>query len=115
MSIHCNKSLCFVSIVFCDDGLPDDGLPIYDSFVVTLLDYYLSEFKNECKKSEWVNYRKYKEAYDLFRRLYKLDGFKYKEIDIFLWTYGKALQEYWKKCGILSFTAPSYIPLDRKQ
>ena len=112
------KVFSFVSTE-CFNDLCKDGLPIFDSFAVTLLGYYLKKAKKECSISTWGEYRNYKEAYALFKSLYKLDEYNYKQIDVFLWTYGKALQKYWKdywaERGVLSFAAPSYISLDKRK
>ena len=99
----------------------NDNYPILDSYVVTLMDYYLknggdkvdkSKLK-KCNRSTWGDYNSFKEAYDLFRSSYKLNESGqngYKEIDTFLWTYGKAIQNYWRKCGILNFSSVQYSP-----
>ncbi|MBQ3379910.1 MAG: hypothetical protein IJG50_08650 [Clostridia bacterium] len=104
------KVFSFVSRNFCTDGLP-----IYDSLVVTLLNYYLEQKNQNCKKSTWSEYRVFKESYDLFRYLYKLDEYTYKDIDVFLWTYGSAIKKYWNKQGVLSFNAVSYTPIEKRK
>lgn len=86
--------------------------PIIDSNVCTLLYYYLKKRKKPVNKTEWTDYCKFKKAYKSFVDEYSLDEIPYREIDIFLWTYAKAIQKYWrdycKDLGILSFSSVPY-------
>ena len=75
-----------------------DTYPIMDKYVVNMLKAY-----NIKGISNWGDYQKYIEAYDEFKKRYSLDKFSYKRIDEFLWTYGKLIQRYWKKEGVLLF------------
>lgn len=88
--------------------LDGDNYPIMDSYVVTLLEYYLKKNGVAVKKTDWGDYEKFKTAYGLFIKKYDLNGLSYKQIDIFLWTYGKAIQSYWQKAGVLSFASIPY-------
>ena len=80
-----------------------DKYPIMDRYVVNMLKAYLSQSEESISTSSWGDYSKYVEAYDEFRNKYGLTKLTYKEIDEFLWMYGKLLQEYWKKEGVLLF------------
>ena len=100
----------FASKVF--SFLKSDEYPIIDSITATLLARYLEDagkMPDHAPKSSWGKYKNYKDAYDVFREHYRLEDFTYKQIDIFLWTYGKALQSYWRKEGVLSFASVSYL------
>ena len=99
--------------------IDEEKYPIMDSIVVTLLDKYLSDedFEGECKenkdkihkKNKWGDYSKYKESYEVFKKHYKLDC-SLKEIDKFLWTYGKILEKYWEDMGVIRFGSISFDP-----
>ena len=99
--------------------IDEEKYPIMDSIVVTLLDKYLSDedFEGECKenkdkihkKNKWGDYSKYKESYEVFKKHYKLDC-SLKEIDMFLWTYGKILEKYWEDMGVIRFESISFDP-----
>ena len=85
--------------------------PILDSYVVTLLEYYLKQGEHDkgmWDKSSWNTYASYLKAYDVFKNKYNLTGFSYKETDVFLWAYGSAIQRYWKENGVLSFESVPY-------
>lgn len=89
--------------------------PIIDSLSVTLLWLYLSEKLNRAElmdysRNNWGSYRSYKEAYDKFIDIYQLNDLSYKEIDIFLWTYGVVLKKYCnEKYGVFKlYNVPSY-------
>lgn len=84
--------------------------PIFDSIVVTLLDYYLDKSDEIPPKKDWGTYENYQKAYSRFAEKYGLIGIPYKQIDIFLWTYGIALQRYWEELGILKFETVTYKP-----
>jgi hypothetical protein len=67
-----------------------DGYPIYDGFVDQLLRAYrqrdgFEPFNNK----ELRNYPKFKTIIQSFQHRYGLEDFSFKEIDKFLWLYGK--------------------------
>ncbi len=69
----------------------------YDKYVVWLLFHYLKEGGKDPKystgaritKSSLGDYRRFIEAYEKFKEDKGLADLNYKEIDIFMWTYGK--------------------------
>lgn len=97
------------STKFCH-WLNPNGFPIYDSIASGLLVYYLCSEDCEdiirnrpnllIKKIKGAQfglevlgkYSNYVDAYKLFMKQYKLEECSLKEIDVFLWTYGKALK-----------------------
>ena len=89
--------------------IKEDSIPIFDSYASTLICAFL---KNKGKKASHSNmglYEYYKEKYDEFILEHKIDDkHKYKNIDKFIWLYGKVIQEYWKKSGIISFSSVYY-------
>ena len=104
------KTYSFATKVF---SFIKQNCPILDSYVVTLLDYYLSKKKETDHieypdKSNWGSYEAFRNAYDAFRAAYQLKDCNYKQIDHFLWTYGKVLQAYWQANGVLAFVSVSY-------
>ena len=96
----------FASKVFC--FINCERFPIIDSIVVAILDKY--DFKNKINKSKWGDYSKYIDNYDAFIKAYNLSGKSYKEIDRFLWTYGKILADYWADMGVLSYEPVMFDP-----
>lgn len=67
-----------------------NAYPIYDSYVDEVLRYFrdtdgFSRFRTE----ELKNYRKFKEILMIFRTYYGLEQFSLKEIDKYLWQFGK--------------------------
>lgn len=91
-----NKSLKLYSFVtkYCSHHNPKD-FPIYDSFVDKVLRYFrdmdnFSEFNNDNLK----NYKRFKEILNDFRMFYGLHRYSFKEMDKFLWQFGK---EYFPK------------------
>lgn len=90
--------------------------PIMDSYVSTMLwEYMDQDYKNKHKKSDWGSYDEYKQAYTLFKDNNHLDAYSFKQLDIFLWTYSVAIQNYWKQQGILEFNSVSYKAKKEKQ
>lgn len=81
--------------------------PILDSIVVTLLEQYLKD-EQAMRKKDWGSYTSFRKAYAGFVNKYELSGIPYKQIDMFLWTYGIALRAYWKKVGVLTFESVPY-------
>ena len=66
--------------------------PIFDSYVENMLCMYnkkssFAQFKSE----ELRKYSKFKEVLQEFINKYQLQSFSLREVDIFLWTYGKEL------------------------
>ena len=97
-----NYTYSFATKVF---SFIDHKYPIVDSYVVTVLDAY--EYKGKISKSKWGNYSKYVENYKAFKEHFGLNG-SCKEIDKFLWTYGKILDDYWTDMGVLRFESVSF-------
>lgn len=92
----------FATKAFCfHDG---KQFPILDKITVTLLARYLGE----TRRREWGIYKYYKRDYEMFRQKYGLSEYSFKQIDIFLWTYGIAINQYWKNRGIFDFESISY-------
>lgn len=74
---------------YCSFHNPD-AFPIYDSYVGKILQYYrdrerFSLFKN----SELKNYPKFKQILSAFRRYFGLEKYTTKELDQYLWQFGK--------------------------
>jgi len=63
---------------YCSWHVPD-AYPIYDSFVEQLIWAYY----------DLQSYPRYKEVVEAFRNHYRLTRFNFKELDKFLWLYGK--------------------------
>lgn len=67
-----------------------DVYPIYDGYVDRLLCTYRQQDQfAEFEPIELRLYPRYKEVIDSFRTHYELAQFSYKELDKFLWRYGK--------------------------
>ena len=102
----------FASKVF--NFIDGNKYPIVDSYVVTMLDEYNKtyEYNKKFSKTKWGDYNKYIENYDCFKKFFKLNNrYSYKDIDKFLWTYGKVLEGYWSKIkGVLKFESVSFNP-----
>lgn len=88
--------------------LAQDYFPIYDSIANGLLSYY----QNINPKS-LGDYRTYVEAYKLFVDQFHLEGCTIKQIDVFLWTYGKALASKEIQCPVAKYI--SYLLLDNNK
>lgn len=91
-----NKSMKLYSFAtkYCSHHNPE-AFPIYDSFVDKVLRYFrdvdgFSKFKNEDLK----NYEKFKSILNDFKIFYSLQKYSFKELDRFLWQFGK---EYFPK------------------
>jgi hypothetical protein len=66
--------------------------PIYDSYVERLLwEYHKIYGFMEFKRTELQQYSCYKEAIEAFRKFFNLEKFGFKELDKFLWLYGRRL------------------------
>ena len=79
---------------FCSRLAPEK-YPIFDSHVATLLNGYINN--NEISASRFGEYMTFIKEYDEFIKANSLDGFSYKQIDMFLWTYGKTANNYYGK------------------
>ena len=82
--------------------------PIIDSFVVTMLSEYDYEGDGKTLRTKWGDYSAFKANYDCFMRAFGLENYTYKQIDRFLWTYGKILSDYWSNMGVLSFESVAF-------
>ena len=69
-----------------------DAYPIYDSFVhKILMAYQKSDHFSEFGESDLKDYRRFKEIITDFVNHYSLTDYDLKEIDKFLWVYGKRI------------------------
>ena len=69
-----------------------DSYPIYDSFVGHLLWTYCEQSSfTMFKRTELQQYLQYKEIIKRFQEFFGLTQFNFKEIDKFLWSYGKEI------------------------
>lgn len=91
--------------------LKPDTYPIFDRYSSNLICLYLQhknvspEHVEHKIKKNLGNPTYYKGAFDEFQELYDLEKRTYKEVDIFLWMYGKMLEA----SGSMSFYGISYI------
>ncbi len=90
------KTLNFYSFAtkYCSHHRPLD-YPIYDSYVDEVLRYYrkmdgFAVFRND----ELKNYTRFKSILEEFRSFYHLDRYNLKELDKYIWQFGK---EYFNK------------------
>ena len=72
-----------------------DRYPIYDSYVNIMLKAYREKdsFASFSNADLW-NYPTFKNIVQQFRQFYSLQAFSFKELDKFLWMYGR---EYWEE------------------
>lgn len=77
---------------FCNRINPNK-YPIFDGYVGWLLKYY-----NHENKENFGKYDSFVEEYKTFKEKFKLTECSYKELDVFLWTYGKALNIMYPEC-----------------
>jgi hypothetical protein len=64
--------------------------PMYDSYVHQLLwSYHVHHAFRDFKQEDLRCYSRYKEIVESFRHRYKLEQFSLRELDKFLWKYGK--------------------------
>jgi hypothetical protein len=80
--------------------------PLYDSFVAKLLCSYRREYKfGTFKNPELRSYDRYKAVVSQFRSFFCLEQFTFKELDKFLWLYGKELypKAYGRSGLVVSF------------
>ena len=74
---------------YCSHHNPAD-YPIYDSYVAKVLNYYRHKDKfAEFSEIDLKQYTKFKDILIKFRSFYKLEQLNLKELDMFLWQYGK--------------------------
>lgn len=78
---------------FCSRLCPDK-YPIFDGYVAWLLNKYVPEAK-KTSPSRFGSYETFLKTYDKLKK--QLGNVSYKEIDIFMWTYGKALNKFAEK------------------
>ena len=79
---------------YCSHHRPLD-FPIYDSFVHKVLMYFRDAYGfANFKKADLKTYPKFKRVLKQFQNFYKLDDFDLKQLDRFLWQFGK---EYFPK------------------
>ena len=81
-----------------------DYFPIYDSIANGLLSYYLN-----IPPTSLGNYQMYVDAYKSFIDKFNLIECPLKDIDVFLWTYGKALSSKDVQNPVAKYI--SYIPM----
>lgn len=77
---------------FCSRFAPD-AFPIFDSFAAGLLYHYLGRNAKRGWRASLGSYETYLSVYDSLIERYELKDFSYREIDYFLWTYGKQLKQ----------------------
>jgi hypothetical protein len=75
---------------YCSWHVPD-AYPIFDSVVGRLLGEYqrLDRFAAYTWQHELTEYATFKAAVEAFQQHYDLGAFSFKELDKFLWSYGK--------------------------
>lgn len=74
---------------YCGWHLPEI-YPIYDSYVDNLLwEYQKVDNFAAFKRNQLLDYPNYKKLVEQFRSYYGLTQFRFKELDKFLWLYGK--------------------------
>lgn len=77
---------------FCSRFAPD-AFPIFDSFAAGLLYHYLGKNMKRGWRASLGSYEMYLSVYDGLIEQYGLGDSSYREIDYFLWTYGKQLKQ----------------------
>jgi hypothetical protein len=74
---------------YCSWHVPD-AYPIYDRFVEQLIwAYQKSDGFAQVRRADLQDYPRYKETVETFRNHYGLTDFSFKQLDKFLWLYGK--------------------------
>lgn len=74
---------------YCSHHNPID-YPIYDGYVDEVLRYFRNRDKfAEFRNAELKNYVRFKELLIEFRKFYRLDKYNLKQIDQFIWMFGK--------------------------
>jgi len=96
----------FATKVFCfvDNN---DRFPIIDSYAATVLDAY--EYEGKISRNLWGDYEQYRNNYSRFKDAFHIANTN-RETDRFLWTYGKILDAYWIRQGVLRFSTISFNP-----
>ena len=89
------------------------GPPIFDAIASNLIKEFLNNKGEKVSMSAMGEYGVYYGNYNNFKELYEITK-NNKEVDIFLWLYGKVIQEYWQKMGVLSFNSVYYKPPQNK-
>ncbi len=108
---------------FCS-WLNSGGFIIMDGIAVGLLSYYIDKKLEANYQDELIptrgkklirsslgDYKKYTELYKLFMKWYDLDEYSYKEVDVFVWTYGRTLINYYKDDCPFTSQSIDYCPL----
>jgi len=76
---------------YCSWHAPDD-YPIYDTFVEQLIwAYQKQDSFADFNRIDLKDYSSFKELVKEFRRYYSLVAFSFKELDKFLWLYGRQI------------------------
>ena len=88
------------------------AFPIYDSYVAGLLYHY--SYDNKFTQASLGNYKRFYDTYEKFVKDYKLNEFNFKEIDIFMWTYGKILSSKNNKDPIKLQLSVTYVPYEKE-
>ena len=93
---------------YCSWHMPD-AYPICDSVVDNLLWEYqrLDRFSDYRRGDLWNDYSSYKRAIEDFRKHYGLTDFSFKELDKFLWSYGK---DYYSQAEVASVEVDQVLP-----
>jgi hypothetical protein len=75
---------------YCSWHMPD-AYPIFDSVVSKMIGEYqrVDRFAEYTWQHELSDYLTFKRAVEAFQQRYDLGAFSYKELDKFLWSYGK--------------------------
>lgn len=67
-----------------------DKYPIYDSYVDKILRHYRNQDKFfKFKNKDLKKYRSFVEIIEQFKKFYELEDFSFKDIDKFLWQFGR--------------------------
>lgn len=85
------KTFCFYSFAskYCSHHNEDD-YPIYDSYVQKVLKYYRDVDKfAKFKEADLKDFKSFKNILIEFQNKYGLSQFNLKELDMFLWQFGK--------------------------
>lgn len=74
---------------YCSRHNPE-SFPIYDSYVVKVLKYYRDVDKfSKFTEADLKSYERFKKVLIEFKEQYHLNQFNLKELDMFLWQFGK--------------------------
>jgi hypothetical protein len=78
---------------YCSWHVPE-AYPIFDSVVESVISEYqrMDRFADHLWKYQLSDYLTFKHTMETFRQYYSLTEFSFKDLDKFLWRYGKAAQ-----------------------